>query len=126
MKRTLRRYCLSCLVGVGAAGVAILLLTRSLAADKPPVPKAPAPAPQANLKAIDRPKGMIEMPTKLILARQTDAAPAAGIGAFVNPKVQPGKVGWHKDFDAACRAAKKTGKPVLLFQMMGKLDERFC
>jgi hypothetical protein len=126
MKRTLRRNGLSCMVGMGVAGVAILLLTRSLAADKPPVPKPPVPPPQVNVKPVDRPKGDIEMPTKRILARQTDPAPAAGAGAFVNPKVQPGKVGWHKDFDAACRAAKKTGKPVLLFQMMGKLDDRFC
>ena len=42
-----------------------------------------------------------------------------------NVKVAPGKVKWHKDFQMACRAAAKSGKPVLLFQMMGNLDERF-
>lgn len=43
-----------------------------------------------------------------------------------NPKVEPGKVHWHKDFAEACAASKKSGKPVLLFQMMGKLDDQFC
>ena len=55
-----------------------------------------------------------------------------------NPKVEPGKVQWHGSFAAACQAAAdaaailhlrqlaKSGKPVLLFQMMGKLDDRFC
>lgn len=42
-----------------------------------------------------------------------------------NPKVQPGNVNWHADFDAACAAAAKSGRPVLLFQMMGNLDEAF-
>jgi hypothetical protein len=127
MKRTLRRLGLSCIVGITGVGVAILLLTRTFAADKPPAVQPPAPPPpQPNVRDVDRPKGMIEMPTKRILARQTNLAPAAGADAFVNPKVQPGAVRWHKDFDAACAAAKKSGKPVLLFQMMGKLDDRFC
>ena len=43
-----------------------------------------------------------------------------------NPKVQPGKVKWHANFADACAAAQKSGKPVLLFQMMGKLDDQFC
>jgi hypothetical protein len=43
-----------------------------------------------------------------------------------NPKVQPGLVRWHPSLEAACTAAKKSGKPVLLFQMMGRLDEQFC
>jgi hypothetical protein len=42
-----------------------------------------------------------------------------------NPKVRPGDVKWHPDFDAACAAATKSGRPVLLFQMMGNLDEAF-
>ena len=43
-----------------------------------------------------------------------------------NPKVQPGLVRWHADFASACAAAKNSGKPVLLFHMMGKLDQQFC
>ena len=45
---------------------------------------------------------------------------------FVNPKVEPGKVKWHATFDEACQASAKSGKPVMLFQMMGKLDDQFC
>jgi hypothetical protein len=43
-----------------------------------------------------------------------------------NPKVQPGVVNWHTSFAEALTAARKSGKPVLLFQMMGKLDDQFC
>jgi hypothetical protein len=46
--------------------------------------------------------------------------------ANTNPKVQPGKVNWHPSFASARQAAEKSGKPVLLFQMMGKLDDQFC
>jgi hypothetical protein len=57
----------------------------------------------------------------------TEAVPTAPASpAFANPKVEPGKVKWHTDFDTACKAAAKSGKPVLLFQMMGKLDDQFC
>ncbi len=43
-----------------------------------------------------------------------------------NPTVQPGRVRWHNDFTAACTAAGQSGKPVFLFHMMGRLDEKFC
>lgn len=43
-----------------------------------------------------------------------------------NPTVQAGEVKWHASFAAACGAAKKSGKPVLLFHMMGQLDKQFC
>jgi len=43
-----------------------------------------------------------------------------------NLKVAPGLVQWHARLSDACTAAAKSGKPVLLFQMMGKLDDRFC
>jgi hypothetical protein len=43
-----------------------------------------------------------------------------------NPKVAAGKVKWHASFAEACAAASKSGKPVLLFQMMGQLDDLFC
>jgi hypothetical protein len=41
-------------------------------------------------------------------------------------KVAPGKVCWHKDFDEAKRAAAVSGKPVLMFAMLGRLDDKFC
>src|SRR5262249_52289702 len=38
-----------------------------------------------------------------------------------NPTVKAGEVNWHKNFADACVAAKKSGKPVLLFHMTGQL-----
>jgi hypothetical protein len=106
--------------------LATLFLARAFADGQAPPPKAPNPPPPETVMKADRPKARIEMPAKRVLARQTDPAITTSTRDFVNPKVEPGKVRWHKDFDAACRAAKKSGKPVLLFQMMGKLDDRFC
>lgn len=39
---------------------------------------------------------------------------------------RPGLVDWHDSFDAACAAARDSGKPVLLFQLFGRLDEEHC
>ena len=78
--------------------------------------------PKPNM---DHGKYSIELPAKLALARTGAAAPAAPAD-FVNPKVEPGKVRWHADFAAACQAATRSGKPVLLFHMMGQLDKQFC
>lgn len=50
---------------------------------------------------------------------------AGDVADVENPKVEPGKVKWHADFDEALEKAAKSGKPVLLFQMMGNLDEAF-
>jgi hypothetical protein len=65
-------------------------------------------------------KRVIETPTKRLVA--VKSAPAAS----VNPKVQPGKVRWHATFAAACAASAKSKKPVLLFHLLGKLDNQFC
>lgn len=65
-----------------------------------------------------------------LVARATDPAapgPAAGLDKkFKNPHVEPGKVQWHASFEDACKASARSGKPVLLLQMMGKLDQKFC
>jgi hypothetical protein len=83
-------------------------------------------------------KGKIEVPTKILLADETgrvQRAAQAGTaaketasrgGPTANPRVAPGVVKWHADFATACQASKKSGKPVLLFHMMGKLDDQFC
>jgi hypothetical protein len=90
-------------------------------------PEAVAAAAAAAAKAAGgRGKGAIELGPKEVLATTTPAPAPPAKDGFVNPKVAPGKVNWHADFDAACKAAAKTGKPVLLFQMMGKLDDQFC
>jgi hypothetical protein len=35
------------------------------------------------------------------------------------------QVNWHASFAAARKAAQETGKPVLLFHLVGRLDEEF-
>ena len=57
------------------------------------------------------------------ILRRTKAASSATSPA--NPKVEPGKVNWHDDYDTALMASRVTGKPVLLFQLLGQLDQRF-
>jgi hypothetical protein len=63
----------------------------------------------------------IEPPTKAIVATKS-----ATVIESESPKVKPGLVKWHANFADACTASKKSGKPVMLFQMMGKLDDQFC
>src|SRR5205814_1765838 len=76
-------------------------------------PAAPAISNPTKVKAV-------EPRVKAVVAERS--APAA----TGNPKVEPGKVRWHANFAAASAAAQKSGKPVLLFHMMGKLDDQFC
>ncbi len=82
-------------------------------------------------KPADVGKMLVEMPVKAMLADagkrevempiKRDSVPAPKEG-----KVAPGKVNWHASFDKAVEAAAKSGKPVLLFQMLGKLDQEWC
>ena len=82
------------------------------------LPLEDAVAAQAQQPPTLAPKAFIERPTDAIVARSA--------GEFKNPKVAPGKVRWHASFAAARAAAEKSGRPVLLFQLMGNLDDRFC
>ena len=118
------------LLAGSAACVALLgLAGRSAAADPPSsfdalrqrvVEMAKAKAAEKPADLADRKKKEIEAKTETVL--KAGSAPSADD----NPKVVPGKVQWHPTFDAACAAAAKSGKPVLLFQMMGQLDLQFC
>lgn len=54
---------------------------------------------------------------------RTDARSLAGA---LNSKVKPGDVAWHPSFAAAREASECSGKPVLLFQLLGRLDDQFC
>jgi hypothetical protein len=112
MNRTLIRLLAGGCVGlVLAAGVAV----------------SQAPNAQPPRPAADRGKRAIEDPAERLVAAAAAAATAPAAGdAFVNPRVEPGKVHWHPDFATACQAAAQSGKPVLLFQMMGRLDQKFC
>jgi hypothetical protein len=130
-----------------AAVFALTLVPTAVRSDEAPRPPA---QPNAAPGKLDVGKRVIELPVKGVIAGKT-AAPAAapmplrditkgeierpakavvqvnsGAAASVNPKVQPGRVQWHPTFEAACAASQKSHKPVLLFQMMGKLDDQFC
>jgi hypothetical protein len=54
------------------------------------------------------------------------AAPVTPPAEEQNPSVTPGLVHWHPSFAAAQEAAQCSGKPVLLFHMLGRLDKQFC
>jgi hypothetical protein len=90
----------------------------SPATDRDPAVAEPAPA--------DVGKADIELPAKEVLAGTRRNPPTEPAGPPANPKVAPGKVAWHPDFVSACAASRKSGKPVLHFQLLGNLDDRFC
>jgi hypothetical protein len=75
-------------------------------------------------KPMDVGKKKIEFAAKKLVAEAAPAPRPVATDAD-NPTVEPGKVKWHKSFADARAAAKESGKPVLLFQMMGRLDQRF-
>ncbi len=57
---------------------------------------------------------------------RNSTTPPVSTSAAANPAFAPGKVRWHPTFEAACAAAAKSGKPVFLFQMLGRLDQELC
>lgn len=73
----------------------------------------------------DMRKSAVEMPLERSIAPLpkpallTDVQTAPG-------KVMPGQVRWHATMEEAQAASAKSGKPVFLFTLMGKLDEKFC
>jgi hypothetical protein len=62
----------------------------------------------------------------LLLASAPQSWAQESVCSTQNRSIKPGLVRWHKSFDEACLAAKSSGKPVLLFQMLGRLDQEFC
>jgi hypothetical protein len=44
----------------------------------------------------------------------------------VGESVVLGGATWGPDFEAAQAEAEQTGKPILLFDMVGRLDEKWC
>lgn len=73
----------------------------------------------------DMSKALREFPTARLL-RTTDLLAPGTRSKVPNPKVKPGLVTWHGSFDEAVAAAKGSGKPVLLLNLLGNLDEEFC
>lgn len=88
----------------------------------PATSRAAIPATPAAIPAAQTPKSTPQS-TKPSLHTGSSAKIAK---TFDNPKVQPGLVEWNTNFDTACAESRKSGKPVLLFHMMGNLDDRFC
>ena len=64
-------------------------------------------------------KRAAEFPIERVLAASPPSLPS-------HRAVAPGLVRWHPDFEAACAASEQSGKPVLLFQLLGRLDQEFC
>jgi hypothetical protein len=103
----------------------------------------PAMPAQAQGAMVDMRKGIIELPTARLL-RSTDPVSmgnspvrpitqSAQLAALettdangVVGHVRPGLVHWRASFAQAVAAAKHSGKPVLLLQLMGRLDDEFC
>lgn len=56
----------------------------------------------------------------------TLSSPANDADPAPTVTTQPGLVDWHDGFDAAIAAAQTSGKPVLLFQLLGDLDQALC
>jgi hypothetical protein len=92
---------------------------------------APAkPAPPGPGRPIDVSKTLRIEPavSKLVAgtAPTIPVSPAPAVSDPSNPTVEPGKVKWHRTLADAQAAAEKSGRPVLLFHMMGQLDKQFC
>ena len=79
----------------------------------------------ARVAPLDRTKRVVELSTKRVVkaAKPVRANPQADKSD--NPRVSPGKVHWASDYAAALAASKKSGKPVLLFKLLGQLDHKF-
>jgi hypothetical protein len=89
-------------------------------------PMALAQAPPDLRKAI------IEVPLKRTI-RSSAATPAPvleekviAIGPDGTQKCVPGKVHWVKNFEQAKSLSATTDRPVLMFAMLGNLDDKFC
>jgi hypothetical protein len=53
-------------------------------------------------------------------------APAERTSSAANPRAAPGLVRWHESVAAAQAAARASGKPLLVFQLLGRLDDELC
>ena len=81
---------------------------------------------------LDISKGRIEMPAKQLLvsgaldeSNINTAKPQTKLRKSKSQAAQPGKVNWHSNLAMACQQSKVSGKPVLHFQLLGQLDQRF-
>lgn len=70
----------------------------------------------------DARKAVVEAPIKKKLKAP---GPVHAVPPRLGETVAPGDVSWHPDIATAQRASMKSKKPVLLFQLLGDLDQRF-
>ena len=88
----------------------------------------------ANKKSIS--KGFIELSTEQLIdlgptpeevvVQDADFGSAKSSSSKTdNPSVEPGLVEWHSDLATAALQSKISGKPVLHFQLLGQLNQRF-
>ena len=111
-KITLRSALVTCAAALvmTAQGPTELVPDRSKRGSERPVKKA------LELKP-DMRKILVELPLKKALESGRVESPTWKTAGLVN---------WHSSFEAASAAARQSGKPLLLFQLLGRLDEEFC
>lgn len=81
--------------------------------------------PQPAKPRADIPKKLVEFGAKRALEAAAVVEPSHEKAASTNELVAPGLVKWHADWDAAKAAAERSGKTILLFQLLGRLDQQF-
>lgn len=111
-----------------------LMIEKSVA----PIPRYVRRGPMLSVRRSDVSKATIEMPVKGLMidvpaplestrpVKPSTLKEIADETSSDPNKVKPGLVTWHKDLETAKDASTKSGKPVLVFHMMGQLDDRFC
>jgi hypothetical protein len=89
-------------------------------------PATPVPATPDRRADVSKTLRIEPTVSKLVAATApgTPVPPAAADPN--NPTVEAGKVKWHKSLADARTASEKSGRPVLVFHMMGQLDKQFC
>ena len=84
---------------------------------------------ESNLKSIIKTPNLTKLLTKKSLSKKpgkkTIALKEVAPLAKSSTKVSPGKVVWHKNMKRASQAALLSQKPILVFHLMGKLDDRY-
>jgi hypothetical protein len=80
----------------------------------------PAAKPRADI-----PKNKIEFGPKRVVEAAAAVESSNELATSSNAAVAPGRVKWHADWNAAMAAAGRSGKPILLFQLLGRMDQRF-
>ena len=72
----------------------------------------------------DRGKSIAELPVeRVVTGTRPDTGMSTDEGKLAVP---PGVVRWHDGLVTARASSAKSGRPVLLFQLLGRLDEEFC